>query len=352
MPNTLSPLIVPATIAQEDIIRQLLLYCDTVFLYAPAENSHLDLPTELNPLCQQYAPVPFNELLTNFDQLIREMTTHRSEYYGGRLSSLSAQTSAVDEESVWRLIKRLNPGTINTAQQETLFQARLLLKLAEIRDQEEQDIVRTLASLDSQNLALLHGLTAGEDDDAAEIGSLLQHNQQQPEDYLNNRLKAWANLFLADPRMEDHWLLAAPQNILAVLTDYATTRINESPTLILSLPLPQTSLIMALSPAQYLDQRSAWQTATNECLALVRSAITTAAQTGDLIDRAALEQELHSQIKQLNNWGKSEQESLDFWLLPLSLPRLFAKIARKTEPSTTAQTLGHCVVAVPRQALS
>lgn len=347
MSNTFSALIVPATIAQEEVIRQLLLYVETVFLYAPSENNHLNLSPELQDFCQQYAPVPFGEFLTNFEQLMHDMTSHRTDYYGGRLSSLSAKASSVDEESVWRLIKRLSAGTADTAQQETLFQARLLLKLAELRDQEEKEITQTLTDLDARSQTLLHGLTNGDEDDASEIRGKISQNQQPAGDSLDKRLQAWAHLFMADPRREEHWLLAAPQEVLAILSEYATTSINETPALILSLPLPRMPL-KSLNPSQYRSERTAWQTATHKCQILLRTAITTAARTGDLVERTAIEQDFQSHLKQFNDWSEGEQDSLDFWLLPLSLTRLFAKITRKTAAPTSAQSMGHCVVAVPR----
>lgn len=351
MPNTFSTLIVPATIAQEDVIRQLLLYFEQVFLYTPTENNQQNLPPELNDLCQQYAPAPFGEFLTNFEKLIDDMTHNRAEYYGGGLSSLSSKArNTIDEESVWRLIKRLSSGTTNTAQQETLFQARLLLKLAEIRDQEEQEITQSLSSLDAQDQAMLRGLTYGEEEDTAELGVMASDNNQYPRgDSLDKRLQAWAHLFLADPRMEHHWLLAATPDVLSVLTDHATTSIDQKPALIISLPLPRASLMMGLSPAQYCVERSTWQAATAKCQSGVRTAVTSAATTGNLVESSAIEQEINSHLKQFKNWGTSEQDSLDFWLLPLSLPRLFAKICRRPEPPTTTETMAHCVVAVPRQ---
>lgn len=348
MPNTfISPLIVPATIAQEDVIRQLLLYFEQVFLYAPTENIPPNLPPELNDLCQQYAPVPFGEFLANFEKLIRDMTSNRAEYYGGGLSSLSSKAnSAIDEETVWRLIKRLSSGTTDTAQQETLFQARLLLKLAEIRDQEEQDIAQTLTALDAQGQALLHGLTHDDEDLDDKVDSVGCHNTRPSGDSLDKRLHAWAHLFLADPRREEHWLLAAPLDVLAVLNDYATTSLNQTPALILSLPLPRTPII-GLSPSQYRIERTEWQATTAKIQTIVHAALTTAAKTGDLVERTAIEEELHTHINQFKDWGKSAQDSLDFWLLPVSLPRLFAQITRRTEPPTTARTTPHCVVAVP-----
>jgi len=347
MPNTFSPLIVPATMAQEGLVRQLLLYFETVFLYTPVERSHSGLPPEFSPLCQPYAPVPFGTSLANFEQLIRDMTSHRAEYYGGGLSSLSARANSIDEESVWRLIGQLAPGASDPARQDPLLQSRLLLRLAEIRDQEELEIARTLAAVDCQGMALLHGLTAGDDDDEAGIGGLISHPAQQSGDTLDQRLQAWAQLFLADPRMNEHWLLAATPETLAVLADHATTSITEAPTLAISLPLPGKSVYDS-SPTQYLAQRQGWRTAAADCLTTLRETLLVAAASALPAQGSGLTQELEARLAGFHQWGAGGHDTLDLWLLPRSLPQVFARIAKRPPPAPGPLHHAYGVVAVPR----
>ncbi len=355
MTQNFSALILPATIPQEDSLRQLLLYFETIFLYSPMEEIADLLPAEFRPLCCHYAPVAFGDGLTNFKQLIRDMTKNRAEYYGGGLSSLSAKASAVDDESVWRLIRRLAPQPATSAtsdgsaHHETLLQARLLLKLAEVRALEEKEIEQALTEIDGQGQAMLHGLTEEDDEERAEIPALAHPDRRQTDDNLEKRLRAWAHLFLADPRRAQHWLLATTPEVLAILADHSTSKMNEGPNLVCSLPLPGSSL-MGLSPAAYLREREAWRQEADDCLKALAIGLKDAATTGAFKTDDPLREQLAACHQKMPAWGGGPQATLDLYLLPVSLAGLFAKIAKVPVPESGASTLPHGLVAVVQPA--
>lgn len=343
-----STLILAATIPQEETLRQLLLCFDTVFLYTPIEESDPTPPGELGDLLQTYAPAPVGENLHNFQQLIRDMTSNRAEYYGGGLSRMSAG-NAVDEESVWRLISRLTPRAASQSRdEETLVQARLLLKLAEVRDREEREIEETLAQVDGLSLAMLHGLTDGEDSEEEGLRALLDHDRRQAEgDTLGQRLWAWSQLFLRDPRLAEHWLPTTTPEVMAILADLTTTGLADSPTRLLSLPLPGVAL-MDRTPAEYLQEREAWRTAIAACRATLVASLKGAAISGSSEVSEAIQGQWATHLDGMQSWTGTTRAALDFYLLPVSLPTLLAQIAKRPPPPDGGQSLPHGLVAVLR----
>jgi len=350
MPLNFSTLILPDTIPQEDSLRQLLLYFETIFLYAPAEDIPEGLPVEFRRLYRHYAPVPFGEALQNFQQLIRDMTGNRAEYYGGGLSAMSAKVNAVDEESVWRLIARLSPQAVHDTRHETLLQARLLLRLAEVRDQEEKEIERTLAEIEGKSQSMLHGLTEEDEEEDIELPALAPADRQQSDDALQKRLRAWAHLFLADERMANHWLIGTTPEVLAILADYASNTMNVGPNRLLSLPLPVASVVMGLPPETYLQERRAWRQEASACLAALAVGLKGAATTGAFKDGESLREQLTLWQQKIPAWGGEPRATLDLYLLPVSLAGIFAKIAKVSVPESGIAALPYGLVAVIRPA--
>ncbi len=342
-----STLILPDTIPQEDSIRQLLLYFETIFLYSPSEDIPVRLPAEFSRLYRHYAPVPFGDTLPNFQQLVRDMTKNRAEFYGGGLSALSTRTNAVDEESVWRLVSRLSPQPTSNIQHETLLQARLLLKLAEVREQEENEIERTLTDIANQSRVMLQGLTdeTGDEEEKDAISVLAYPDQQQSDNTLGKRLRAWAHLFVADERRADHWLVSTTPEMLASLIDFASTEMNESPNRLLSLPLPGASII-GLSPADYLLERRAWRQEASVSLAALALGLKGAVASGIFETSATIHTQLAACQRKMPAWGGKPQAHLELYLLPVPLGWLFAKIAKVPVHASEASALTHGLVAV------
>lgn len=346
MPENFPTLILAATIAQEEAIRQLLLYFDRVFLYSPTEEVKSLLPPAFATLCLHQAPAPLGDGLAGFRQLLSDMTRHRSEYYGGGLSKIS-QATQVDEESVWRLISRLAPQTATPGPEGAMMQARLLLALAEVRDQEEREIEETLTRIAGQGHSLLQGLThEGDDEDEEELALLLaDHDRSQASDTLEKRLWAWAHLFLTDPRRTEHWLVTTTPEVMAILAEITTTRIDESPHRLLSLPLAGNA-IMAPTAEAYLQERAAWRQTAAPCLTALAAALKGAARSGSTGPLDSLQAEWNSCRRGSLPWGEQAGAALDLYLLPLSLPDLMAKLAKRPAPVSDAAPLPHAVVAV------
>lgn len=332
MTHYFSTLLLPTTIPQEAVLRQLLLYFETIFLYSPTESIPQHLSSEIHSLCRQYAPVPFGDGLQTFQRLIHDMTANRAEYYGGGLSAISTRLRAVDEESVWQLIHRLSPPTGEKLHSETLLQARLLLQLAEIQDRENQELEQELNTLDHRQEALLKELAHDDAPQPVECDPLIASYQARANDHLEQRLRAWGHLFLADADREKHWLISTTPAVMAILNEYATTTIQPSPNRLLSLPIPGAKAIMELTPQEYLTARRVFRQQASTSLASLAIGIKEATISGTFDQGKSLLEAIAAAYQPMSICQDSNQATLDLYLLPISLANLFAKITKQPAP--------------------
>ncbi len=320
-----SALIAGVTITQEDAVRQLLLYCSRVITYRPVEGEADKLPAELVDLAPAYAPAPLGEALAKFQGLMADIIRHRADY---RLGGLSALSAPVDQEGLWSLISRLRPSSAPAAQdEEALLQARLLLALAELHDQEEREIAAALAAVEDQGQDLLRRLAREDEEGSIRLLPGLSAAAPRPE---ASQMRAWALLFLADPRQADHWLLAASPEVWGLLADYASGPLGSGPVVVLSLPLPAATALAGLSPADYRQVRDDWQSASQAPRQAILSGLLRLA-AGDRADFTPAQAELVKLQQGHPLWAETSAR-LDLHLLPLSLSDLMAKIARRPAP--------------------
>jgi hypothetical protein len=213
---TITSLHCPETIDQYSSFRQLLLFFDSLTQLQPAEDSkQTENPLVKAGMLEQYAPLPFGNDLVKFNRLIKDIRRHSPDFYGSSLSSLSSSPLPVDESSVKQLIAQMNPDTKSreNAQrtEETFLQARLLLRLAEIHENEEKELQEKIYSINLKEARLLTALKGGDEELSALINSQdMQMSAESPERF-KRRLKAWAVLFLADQK-EPPWLITMGPN--------------------------------------------------------------------------------------------------------------------------------------------
>ncbi len=340
-----SALIAGVTITQEDVVRQLLLYCSRVISYRPVEGGADKLPAGLADLAPAYAPAPLGESLAKFQGLLADITRHRADY---RLGGIAALAAPVDQEGLGSLISGLRPSSAPAAQdEEALLQARLLLALAELHDQEEREIAVALAALEGQGQALLRRLAR--EDEEGELclpGRPSAVPRPETSQALASRLRAWALLFLADRRQADHWLLSASPEVWGLLADYASGPLGPGPGAVLSLPLPAAQALTGLPLADYRQVRDDWQSASQAPRQAILSGLLRLV-AGDRADFAPAQAAL-VQLQQGHPLWAEAPARLDFHLLPLSLADLMAKIARRpaSPPNDDRHPRPYGVVAV------
>ena len=159
--------------------------------------------------CQAITPCPLGADRQRFLHLIADIK-NRKDDYAAQLSALtmaamSRNGQAESEQSIittllggHRLAEKVNPDDDRQAR---LWQARLVLKIAEILDQEEEDLGKQLALLDDQQDDLfkrLHGQLEADDEEnlLAELQQLRQKMNSPDRKAVRNRLNAWKQLFL------------------------------------------------------------------------------------------------------------------------------------------------------------
>jgi hypothetical protein len=186
---------------------------------------HLIKPVEENPadsgkepqdsfiksgFCQEHTPCPLRKNRDRFTRLIGDIR-NRKDDYAGQLSSLilasktgSANIDPDSEQSIMDSLippKDLQERSVLAAREEKLWQARLILAIGEILDQEEEEIAANLAMLDDEQTELfkeLHGDSEAMDEDTpfTELLQVERNLGAAKSGNVKKRFNAWKTLFL------------------------------------------------------------------------------------------------------------------------------------------------------------
>lgn len=225
-------MIFPATVPRAELCLPLLLLCDRISWCRTVEEddggsrrSGADHFTKL-PFCQARIPVPLGEARDSFLALRRDLRAQRGEFAArfGRLAlaALGDSSQGVNESAMEILGELHGRGLSRSAvhpddsvREALLWQARLVLELGAIIDEEDEALRRQLAQIQAQERMLFAGLRG---DDAATGPASLPVVPPPPEDpagerMLRLRLRAWTRLYTAGPaeaRAEDLLLTDRP----------------------------------------------------------------------------------------------------------------------------------------------
>jgi hypothetical protein len=255
--NQPTTLYFPDTVAVPEAAARLLLFFGKIYYYLPIESEPTATEEQPQRLCQGYTPAPLGDDLDRFNRAIRDLQTNLSDY-GERLQQLAAASFGVgkrpdnDEISVGSLIAAMSsdPGPTAKKQsqpdewQQELWQARVILKLAEWYDRETAEIDARLAKLansEQEIFASLKGDDDGERFDGIQLPGPAEglHPKADP---LRQRMRAWTSLYLADAKNDP---LKAPcilstsrRDAAAFLLETYTERTQRQPGIVFSLPIP------------------------------------------------------------------------------------------------------------------
>ncbi len=336
--NLKTILIPPLSIPRERLFRQFLIVFDEIFLYAASEDTCLpeDFYSQQH-LIRHYAPVPFAEDLENFQHLIRDISTHRDEYYDGGLFSMS-KAMHVDEEAVWDLVSRIMvPKNDEDKKLNALTQARLLLRLSEIMTDEEEEINNSLQQVERQTASMLGALqntaaktTAGRSPAASEAGGPAIQ-----------QLKAWIHLFMADKEVDRPWIAApASRETFELLADYYSRELDKGPRLICRLPLPNCEG----DNDKYLERRNKIRQTGSQLLQGLEKELHRLSQGAP--GNKPLMDKLTAEWKVIMSDYEAGTASLEIYLFKdVSLPELLGRVINKSD----GQPLGlppHTLMAV------
>ncbi|MBU1233685.1 MAG: hypothetical protein KKD01_19180 [Proteobacteria bacterium] len=290
--QSLNSLYFPQTALPRHQRNCLLLLPDTLHLLQPVEpggeetdeTSDSDLFMERG-ICQVHTPSHLGKDRDRFLGLIHEIRT-RKDGYAKQLSNLTlANLSKVQDSgdhSHQAIIANLLDGqslidkeAAEEAQGGKLWQARLILALAEILDREEAELAMNLSDIDSDELALfqelkgeMEGETGDEDDPFAELLRIKAKMGQPRPGTMNKRFQAWKTLYNSGTLPENYWLWTTCEEEAAdiLLSNY------EAQSGRLSVPL----LLLDLPEQMYLQDKDALKRirAFQEEGALLRDSIT------------------------------------------------------------------------------
>ncbi len=344
--NPLAALFFPHSILRETTIQQLLLVFERLFYYQPVEG---DAPEKLKKLRDAglltgYAPVPLGEDLPRFARLIKDLKGHEDEFYSGYLMSLNRNDKiAVDESSVLSLIARITNKNVedeeDRVQQENLWRARLLLKLAEILAREEQEINKSLAGIsgkESDMMRFLKGEEEKEIDDPFHF-TRLQFAETTPTSPGKNLqlFKAWAQLYMCDTQAPP-WILTTDEpDIVEVLIDVYEECMKEKAVFLFALPLTREAGMnrSTADKAFFPDLREELRNKAAGCLEKIHHLLWDAAtSTGTAKERSTIQEDLHNEM---DVWKNSMQikdvpeTTLKFYLFPgMDLSELISRAGR------------------------
>lgn len=180
--------------------------------------------------CQVHTPCPLGPDRKRFLRLIDDIR-ERKDDYAAQLSSLTMAAMTAprqqDEDTPQAILSSLlgRPNRKSDKEKEDpeqdLWQARLVLKIGEILDREEEEIARDLLALDEDEHSLflrLHGEDVGaadeDDNPLADLIDLKARVRQPAAGIIKNRFRAWKQLLvngnLPDwPIWATHWPDAA-----------------------------------------------------------------------------------------------------------------------------------------------
>jgi len=158
-----------------------------IHILAPVEDHFPSTTKKLDTFmdsrfCQVHTPHPLGEDRQRFLYLINDIQNRKDDYAAQlsniTLASMSDQKGTGDEAK-YQIVSSLlgrhsaDKKDRNEQQMDLLWQARLVLKIGEMLDQEEEEVARSLVHLDESEADLFERLKGenAEDDDIAELYS-------------------------------------------------------------------------------------------------------------------------------------------------------------------------------------
>ena len=373
-----SALLFPETEPSVHDIGKLLLFFKSLSFYLPTE-SDAEGSNDQNlfkNLCTGYVPAPLHEDLSRFNHLLREMENSRSDELARLFSSAQSpiatgQIRDKDEASRGSILSALQKDNGKKAQaqhRERLWQARLILKLAEILDRRESEVRQGLAqvSSDEQNIfASLEGISETESENLAQSSDQEKHTGlkdkvEYPQNYsmgasaslIPLRVKAWAELFLADPSPNRPFAIVTTSlDSGSILLDAYENAWHKTAQKLFSLSIPTFPDLRTSESAneQYISSRNKMHLAAKEDLEYFEGVLREAAVLQDTAsDRHSA---FSMQKKHVAAWEEKIKlefplpatgyQKLDFYCFPgISLTALFQKIFN-LEPITSVNEQGY-----------
>ncbi len=232
------------------------LFFDKLHFLHPVENDDSLPPSEdiftTAGLCQAHTPSRLNEERERFIHLVRDIRERKDDYAAQlanlTVAGLTAKKSSIEDSSrsIAANLMGKPAGQLEEEEEDTrensLWQARLTLKIAEQLEKEEEEVAVELALLGDDENDLFRSLKGELDEEEEtlfeELLQLKQSMNKPSGSSIASRLKAWTTLFTSgDTPSLSTFLTHTEEAADALLEDYEN-RMQLEPEIFLQLELP------------------------------------------------------------------------------------------------------------------
>lgn len=342
--TTLQAIHFPETIlSSREVPGQLLLF-DTISYIIPTATED-----EPDPLCPAYDPAPLGEDTSRFEQLLEELKGNETAFYQGQMSTLALEyLETRDDNTVRDIIKAVHGEATDKRSPEQqkefeqLWQARLLLKLAEMMRREEQDVHDSLQRLKDAQKNMLGDLK-GEGEFQDLFKAITNTLPQQIPVRVEALIKAWGRLFMAKP--EDFAILHCyNQETAEPFLEVSEAITGQRPARLLQLALPDYSE----SPEEFLHKKEQWQQENKKWITELKTTLQNILLNGltdsDQTTLTDMADQWANQLKQTDFQPQQPDAPrfLEIYLLEENMPALISRlcsIKNKTDQQKPHYTL-------------
>ncbi|RUM42656.1 MAG: hypothetical protein DSY80_06825 [Desulfocapsa sp.] len=208
--------------------------------------------------CQAHTPSPLGKDRERFLELINEIqeqkSTNAEQFSNLTLAQLSEENQK-GEQSHRSIMAGLTKGAFiqkdeesESQKAERLWNARLVLALAEILDKEEAELAESFSDIDSSEMDIFQALkgemdaegTMEEDDPFAQLTRIRAKLSQQRPGTIKRRWQAWKTLYISGTISEEFWLWITGNEEAGeiLISEYETVSgRNSAPLLRLNIPV-------------------------------------------------------------------------------------------------------------------
>jgi hypothetical protein len=238
--NSLDTLIFPDTDIFNEKHYPLLLFFSPLHFLQLVEsgvNSETNHEAELflrSGLCKEHIPAPLGDNREHFLRLIRDIRV-RKEHYVTQFNKLSidarhapaGSSNDTGNKIVFSLLEEFGIEHAKTETNLKLWQARLVIAIAEILDSNEEDLREDLAYFDESEIAAL-GSQAADDDRAEDLLKKLTgikgKLKKNPSGSIETRFEAWLRLLKNHPAPPGKvWLASTRDSAEQIFRRYNST---------------------------------------------------------------------------------------------------------------------------------
>lgn len=275
--NSFATLLFPDTDIFKEHYYPLLLFCSPLHFLQPVERGSAD---QIDPemahfyehgLWHAHTPTPLGENRDNYLRLLKEIKGHKKEYLQP-FSALTIDPGATPSSAahpgqkhdlIVSLLRQHGVSLTAIDANPELWQARLILDIAEILTEQEDDLQEEISYFNEEEIAVLHSLKKEDSEESYLLKEVEKFQNQLKKPQLHNINKlfaAWRSLMGRKPLPSVRlWLASSRPAAEQVLERYKESS-GQSAVPILKLSLPAT---ISASGRYVVEQIEAFHKATS-----------------------------------------------------------------------------------------